>query len=86
MKPSLEKSIVCSNLDNFRLVLKKLTSLNYVDTQGSILDTIGLSEYHFNLGLKVINLYDNKTVKYAADSKKSKNSMLICKVYRKKLI
>lgn len=65
----LEKSILCTNLENFRLVLKKLSSLNYVDGRngqiGENIDTIGLSEYHFNLGIRVINLYDNKTIKYS---------------------
>ena len=75
MKQSIEKSIICSNLDNFRLVLKKLTKLNYVDSQGLTLDTIGMSQYYFDLGLRVINLYDNKTVKYAADAKKLKNTI-----------
>jgi len=53
----------------------KLESLGYVDgrsgQEGANLDTYGLSEYHFNLG-KVINLYDNKTVKYAGTTKNLK--------------
>jgi len=70
---NLEKSIVCNSLKNFRLVLKKLESLGYVADNGADLDTFGMSEYHFNIGIRIINLYDSKTTKYAVRNKNLKN-------------
>ena len=69
----LEKSIACNSLKNFRLVLKKLASLGYVADNGADLDTFGMSEYTFNRGIRIINLYDNKTTKYAVSDSHLKN-------------
>lgn len=68
----LEKSILCSNELNFEKVLKKLRSLNYKDGRpgqiGATLNPIPLSQYNWELGYKVINLYPNKTIKFALKS------------------
>jgi hypothetical protein len=73
----LEKSILCSSEINFEKVLKKLKSLNYKDGRpgqiGSTLNPIPLSQYNYELGYRVINLYSNKTIKFALKSNNLSN-------------
>lgn len=67
-KQILEKSIVCSNLENFEKVIKKLHSLGY-ESKGIALFNVFKHTYEWNRGLKVINLYSNKEVKFALNDK-----------------
>lgn len=73
----LQMSISCNTVEDFQKVLFKLDKMGYVDgrpgQEGANIATYGMSHYHFGLGLRVINLYDNKSVKYASDSKRIKN-------------
>mgnify|MGYP007112929265 CR=1 FL=1 len=71
-------SVVCDDLSKFQSVLKKLSELGYVDGRpgqiGANVYTLGMSQYHFTkCGIRIINLYDNKTIKYACYEKKLKN-------------
>lgn len=71
-KPILEKSIFCSNIDNFEKVLKKLSSIGYKDGRpgqfGAKLNPIPLSKFNWEHGYRAINLYSNKTINFALKS------------------
>ena len=72
-KQILEKSIVCSSLDNFEKVIKKLHSLGYENSQGLPLFNVYIHNYEWERGMKVINLYSDKSVKFASTDKHLKN-------------
>ena len=71
-KQTLEKSIVCSSLENFEKVIKKLHSLGY-ECKGTALYNVFKANTEWKRGLKVINLYSDKEVKFALSDKNLKN-------------
>jgi hypothetical protein len=71
-KQTLEKSIVCSSLENFEKVIKKLNSLGY-ESKGTPLYNVYKSKSEWNRGMRVINLYDDKEVKFCLSDKNLKN-------------
>jgi hypothetical protein len=73
-KQTLEISITCTNLENFEKVIKKLHSLGY-ECKGIALFNVYKHTYEWDRGLKVINLYSNKEVKFASNDKNLKNTI-----------
>lgn len=72
-KYSLEKSITCSSLDMFQKVIKKLSSLGYENLHGLPLYNLSIHTFEWGRGMKVINLYSDKGVKFASTYKNLKN-------------
>ena len=70
-KNSIKLQIHCTSLAEFRAVCKKLSGQKLLGPGGQELDTYGMTEYHFGLGIRYINVYNGNTVrvKYAHDSK-----------------
>ena len=71
-KQTLEKSISCDSLENFEKVIKKLHSLGY-ECKGTALYNVYKATTEWKRGLKVINLYSDKEVKFALSDKNLKN-------------
>ena len=67
-KKILDKSIVCSNMDSFHKVIKKLHSLGY-EKMGLPLYNVWIHEVEWKNGMRVINIYIDKSVKFAANDK-----------------
>lgn len=71
-KQILEKSISCNSLENFESVIKKLYLLGY-ECKGIPLFNVYKAINQWKQGLKTINLYSNKEVKFALSDKNLKN-------------
>lgn len=68
MAITIEKQIVCHSLASFRQVLQQLDKAGYRDHLSTLV-TYGMSEYNCQRGMRVINTYSDKSVKYAAGGK-----------------
>lgn len=79
MKSTLQQSIICSNLNQFIKVLEKLQKMKYKSGQpgheNSRIDNYGIAEANWKRGIRIINLYNDNTIKFASDSKNLKNKI-----------
>lgn len=76
-KHVLEKSIICSSVDNMRKVMDKLHILGYESLNGMPLVNVFAHKIEWDRGIRMINVYNNKSVKFAAGNNTKSKIMLV---------
>lgn len=63
------KQILCQSIDDMEKAIKKLHEDGYF-CEGMSLHNVGKAVYEWKRGMRVINVYNSKEVKFAAKLKK----------------
>lgn len=63
------KQILCQSIDDMEKVIKKLHEDGY-SCEGVSLHNVGKAAYEWKRGMRIVNVYSSKEVKFAAKPKK----------------